>query len=194
MMDEFLKHFAPEGALDDIVQQQIGAVKKIVEDGTQELLPILFARCVHSQTQEAGVHIVGLADMPEDPDEKRELMRGVAAKFTREHLIPTDVSLVSEAWMKSVSAHEYQRAKHTGMPRPSECLDRKEVVQVSGLSVSRRALSFMAPIRRDDENRILLGEFEEMGGEMRCYLLEQFFAGVLEQLQRNIRDREGDRN
>jgi hypothetical protein len=170
-----------------LAEGQVETLKEITKKGTDALLPVMAVTCVNSKTRERSVSMVALADLPDKSEGRHEAMQKVAAIFAAKHEIPVGVSFASEAWMKKLSIAEAHRARHGGFPEPSKCPDRQEIAQVSAMSMSRFSVSFLAPISRDKDNRIILGKFEGGPGDARCFLLESFFGGVLGQLMKNLK-------
>jgi hypothetical protein len=171
---------------------QVETIKEIISKGTDGILPVMSIVCVNSSSKKKSIQVVGLADLPDDSEGRHAAMRKVAAMFASKHEIPVGVSFASEAWKKTLNESEAHRAKHVGLAPPSKCPDKKEIVQVSALSMSKFGAMFFADISRDDNKIVLDGDFE--GGPQdkfdgfRFLLLESFFSGVLGQIMENIKE------
>jgi len=89
---------------------------------------------------------------------RRIIARLVAQGANDRHMM---VVIATEAWMVRVHADDVAAAD--GLPRPSECEGRKEIVMLSVETKSRRKM-YMADIRRGDDGAAL-GPFVDLGGD-----------------------------
>lgn len=179
VMSHFLSNLFPDAMINRVLRDETMVVSKFVRSlKGEEANPILVLFVMTDEDEPQRV----LVPITRFPPEKHEFLRGVGSGIGGSSVPVVAALLVSEAWLKHVSHSEAWRAKKDGLPIPSKCPDRQEVVIVSVRTIDGRGAFASAPIKVDKEGRGV-GDWsfvQEAKTEFKDNMLGSFFEGYVE--------------
>lgn len=170
LTDEKLKEMAEE-TTQAIIKTAVGT------DGMNPQIMVHYREMSeddHSQLTDLKQMIVVIATDFNDQDVKYQVLQGIGRKCYSEHMIPCAVFMASEAWMSTQTKKEVDEK---GFTRPSEDPKRKEILIVSGMTISKDVIGTMIPIRRDENGLIVQDGEPDSSMQCEAYLLSHFFVG-----------------
>jgi hypothetical protein len=135
-----------------------------------------------------------LSELPEDFDDRQELLRMVGAKLVRENRsIPLTIFAVSEAWMWEGSNPEDAFSSYEEHGERN----RSEIIILSGQTLDDRILTQVYVVTRGDENVIILERKlplitgNNVGGEHNNFITAIYEGGamwMMGQIVKNVKD------
>lgn len=174
--EEIVKGMMPsQDELREMATQGITAAKAMA-DGSDSLAPHLFVYYFERQDGKLSDRFTDacyLAGDFNDGDSKRAILAKVGANYMSESKLVVAVNLVCEAWISTVQA-----GSERPYLAPSKDPQRKEVILSAVLSAERQACTVIAPITRDQDNNIIVGDTDEPDYSD-APLLVHFFLGYL---------------
>lgn len=152
-------------SLREEVEQHYEVLESIVEGKTEAILPVVI---VHG-AEKGG--IFALEGLPDEHDDKCTMFRQLGKNNPVENIL--SITFASEAWMVTLDKDE-------GIPdgRVSQHPRKVEAVVVVGMTSQGETYQRIAPIERDEDNIISLGESKDTADTVESPLLSSFFEGV----------------
>lgn len=178
--DEFHALFREES------ERLSGFVPTLKGEQLHPMLITVLDRKAGTDKREMG--LFAITSFPEG-DEKRKVLFGVGTQAAGKGLRVVAAFLATEAWAKIMSPAEGWRAKRHGVPQPSRCPDRQEVVVLSGRTLDGRLALGMSPLEREGR-KARLGEWKlsDPTDGIEDNLLKFFFGGYLRGFAKGLKD------
>jgi len=135
-----------------------------------------YERTPENEISERHVGVAAIMDDFNDTQKKRDIMRSIGKQCMIEKLVVVGVHLVSEAWI-SVTM---ERPGPNTIP-PSQDPNRKEALQISGLTTTGLCIGGWLQIERDAEEKIHVPEqrLDRWATNGKNRLLQEFFFGYI---------------
>jgi len=164
-----------------------------IQRGIDEVEPHVVALMINDDDEKTMAQAV-LSELPEDFDERQELLRMVGAKLVEEsHAIPLAIFAVSEAWMWEGKDHEDAVSSYEEHGERN----RSEIIILSGQTLDDRTLIQVYVITRGDENVIALERKmplitdNNVGGEYNNFIKAVYEGGaiwMMSKIVKNVKD------